>query len=243
MKIESAVNEQPPNQPREIPLEKIDFIDPPSDPRKRDLTFNDNHDFDGTDDVCLLLPQFYRQVMITSEMAKHKERSPAGFKPSISHIRQKIAQKLAPRVDPRLERNLFVGPPRKVVSPPNNNLNKSQPNMKNSSIFDFGDDSDDFTSPEFSSSDDSSIPIVHDDQISANESETDHSFVAFAKRKSTMKNKKPAAKRPKHNDAEQLVPPIKINLKKKQVTPTNTKKTKSKRIIFICIYYFTFLSD
>lgn len=173
------------------------------------------------------------------------------FRPSSSLIMKKTlerAQRLgmvAPRRDPRLDRSLFANPPRKVKSPSKPH-NRSHPNIASSgSIFDADDISSDQSN--FSSSSSESfgkLPSTADDHfadqnaIKVNENgaddldslsdDNDCSFSAFQKRKLSAKSKRPG-KRTKNlksisiND-EEKVPPIRIDLRKKQVTPSTEKK-------------------
>ncbi|XP_031638528.1 uncharacterized protein LOC116350755 [Contarinia nasturtii] len=256
VKVETK-QEEVPHVPSEIPLEKIDFIDPPKDPRKRKP--ESQYDaFDDDDNDGLALPKFYGEMVIKSEIAKNQGRSPhlnGSFKRSLSHVRQKAIQKAqrqhlaAPRTDPRIDRTLFSAPPRKVISPPKKQQNTSQPNIKSKSIFDSNEGTDDISSSSFSSS--FSTPNASDDLFSGHNStkindysplsesdidSDDNSFMAFSKRKLDTENKRPerpvrlVPKRKKYTEStsndDEKVPPIRIDLKNKQVTPTIDKKKK-----------------
>lgn len=259
MKSEPRSEEKIGHVPREIPLELVDAIDFPRDPRKPKP---DEEVFcDDSDEGGLVLPAFWRETEVKSAIAKNRERNPhanRSFRQSNSLVRERALQRtqrlmVAARRDPRLDRSLFAQPPQKVKSPPKKH-NRSYPNIAPSkSIFDCDDKTENISSPEstFSSSSESlgSLPSVNEDQFTDHNStkvdknsgtndldslsdsdDNDCSFTAFKKRKLSTNNRR-AAKRTKHlestspdDDADDKVPPIMIDLKKKQVTPSTEKK-------------------
>lgn len=212
--------------PREIPLEKIDFIDAPTDPRKPKLEIDQFYDDADDDDSGLVLPRFWRETVLQS--AKNRDRKPqinGSFRPSNSLVRERTLQKIqrlsmaGARRDPRLDRSLFTNPPQKIISPSKSH-NMSHPNVgTSSSIFDC-DAAENVSSGEsaFSSSSESigsSLPSAGDDHYTAHNStkvnandghddlddvsesdDNDCSFTAFQKRKLGTKPKR-AAKRAK----------------------------------------------
>ncbi|XP_055318277.1 uncharacterized protein LOC129576740 isoform X2 [Sitodiplosis mosellana] len=235
--------------PREIPLDLVDYVDRPKDPRNPEPEYF----CDG-----LVIPRFWRETVLRSEMDKNRDRLNGSYKRSNSLVRERTLQRtqrlgmLGARRDPRLDRSLFANPPRKIASPAKAH-NQSHPNVASGSIFDCEDATEDVSSvaSAFSSSSGSlgSLPSAgddhfhnstkvtnnghHDDFDSVSGSDdNDCSFTAFQKRKLGKKTKR-AAKRTKHSeststndDDHRYIPPIKIDLKKKKVTPTSDKKKK-----------------
>lgn len=241
--------------PREIPLEIIDFIDVPKDPRTRQ-----RDEFGDEDsDYGLPMPRFYYETTLNKAMAKNRERNVklnGAFKLSNSYVRQRALQQSkrqsmlpARRTDPRLEKSLFAGRAPRKVSPPKT-LNRSQPNSKpGQSIFDFEADSLSSVSSSFSSPDESfgsSLPSapdnscidhnstasnIKDDSLDTSSDDNDCSFTAFKKRKTTMKGKQPAKRTKTAASKEGKVPPIKIDLKKKKVSSINRPGTRQSKYI------------
>lgn len=243
MKMEAPQMEE--HEVPTIPLEKIDYIDPPEDPRRQ---MKDERGDD--DEIELPLPKFWRETVLYSAIQKNQERNYVAngkFKQSNSYVREKMIQASKRtamanqrRVDPRLERSLFSGPPRKVVTTTKSH-NVSQPNMKSGSIFD--DDVLDNVSSASSTSSMSpansieSLPSVNDhDHFNAHSStqvinnkdadfksgsesdsessgsDADYSFSSFNKKKLTMSTRRStrATKRLESSSADEKVPPIKL---------------------------------
>lgn len=254
--------------PREIPLELIDLVDFPRDPRKLKPDRDQFYDDADSDDSGLILPKFWRETVLS-----RKPNLNGSFRKSNSLLLKRELEKtkrLSMVRDPRLlDRSLFAKPPQKVKSPPKKH-NTSLPNgtsKSSGSIFDCADDYENLSSAEsvFSSSEsiNSSLPSVGDDLFtSANgankannnrsknggidgldsvsdSDDNDCSFTAFQKKKAKSRK---AAKRTKHLEStstndDDKVPPIKIDLKRKQVTPPTNKsdKKRSKYQIFVVI--------
>lgn len=220
-----AAKTDPPHKPKQIPLEKIDLIDEPRDPRRPFCP-------DDIVDLWLILPTFFAETRVEDALAKNRDRnwkSNGAFKRSTSYVRQQALQssRLVPhkRVDPRLDRYLFADPPKKVVTPPIS-LNKSQPKMRTTLTSSDTSELDDVSS-------NASMSPVSDNNSSANnrssiisspsESDDDCTFQAYKKRKVTTRNKK---KKKRQNEQlfgsssnDERVPAFKIDLKKGKVTP------------------------
>lgn len=237
--------------PREIPLEQIDLIDFPRDPRKpiQEDYFHDENDDD------LVLPRFWRETVLKIAIEKNQQRNPhldGSYRRSNSYVRERALQRTqrlatAPRTDPRIDRSFFPTGPRKIITPPKKH-NMSQPNIKPASIFEC-EDTENISSSEFSSSSSESFNSISpgengqtnghnstkvNDDVSLDSvsgSDNDCSFSTFQKRKMITRSTR-SAKRVKHlesksNDVEK-VPPIRIDLKRKQVTSAKKKKSLSK---------------
>lgn len=210
--------------PREIPLEIIDFIHMPTDPRRKE------RDDYGDEDAAyegLPLPRFWRETVLQAAQNRNRERNAhldGSFKRSVSYVREKLVQKsqrlsmVAPkRTDPRLEKTLF-GPPRKIASPPKA-LNRSQPVMK--SVFEdenldgVSSDSSNFSSSASSVSPSfGSLPSVGEDAVynfsapnsapntgdpdflmdSLSDSDEDCSFAAFTQKTASTQENAPTQK-------------------------------------------------
>lgn len=259
------MNDEEHHVPREIPLEKIDFIDAPTDPRKPKPDKDQFYDDADDEDSGLVLPRFWRETIL--ESAKNRERKPhmnGSFRPSNSLIRERTLQKIqrlsmvGARRDPRLDRGLFAKPPQKIKSPSKAH-NMSHPNIGTSaSIFDC-DAAENISSREstFSSSSESigSLPSAGEDHFTAHNStkvktnsgtedlsdsdDNDCSFTAFQKRKLGTKPKR-VAKRAKRLEStstnDEKVPLIKMNFKKtKQLKPSRVNKKNSKYILTLSI--------
>lgn len=238
-------------------MEKIDFIDEPKDPRRRK---RDEHG-DDDDDFLLPLPRFWRETVLSTAQARNLDRNYVAngrFKQSTSYIREKLIQKsqrLAQsnqkRIDPRLERSLFLDPPRKIASPSNSKPhNSTQPEMGSGSIFDCDDmenvssDSSGSSSPNSFGSlpsvgDEhynahSSTKVINSDIDSKSDSDEDYSFGAFKKKQMIQLPRRTtrASKRLESSSADEKVPPIKIDLKKKLVQSVKPKKPQSKFTLF-----------
>lgn len=92
--------------PKDIPLEQIDFIDPPIDRRHRNGT--------ETSEMILVLPRFHREISFPVREKIVQEKRDGKFLKSISFLREKNAREK--RVDPRIERRngLFSQPPTRL---------------------------------------------------------------------------------------------------------------------------------
>lgn len=204
----------------EIPLERIDLISLPEDPRSKlpdyCYTSEDGDSFPWT----LPIPRFWREVIRQVEQRFNQERTLNGQpKLSTSLIRQRVLQQTQRvgmaaqrRVDPRLERSLFTNAPRKV--PSSSKLhNQSVPGLK-TSIFDVENaedvSSDSSSSLSFSSSANESGPSKKRTRQNNNlfddlsDDDDDLSFSTFNKRRLTDD---------RTNSKKKNVSPIKNDLK------------------------------
>lgn len=252
--------------PREIPLEQIDLIDFPRDPRKpkQEDYFHDEND-DG-----LVLPRFWRETVLKIAIDKNQQRNSyfdGSYRRSNSYVRERALQRTqrlatAPRTDPRIDRSLFTERPRKIITPPKKH-NISQPNIKPTSIFGC-EDTENVSSSEFSSSSSESMSFnsmssvengqtngynstkVNDNVSleSLSGSDNDCSFSTFQKRKMITRSIR-SAKRVKHLESksndEEKVPPIRIDLKRKQVTSAKEKRKSLSKYTFLIGFRTTFL--
>lgn len=243
----------------EIPLEIIDFIDIPKDPRtqRRDDFGDEDAAYEG-----LVVPSFWRETILKSAQQKNFERNVhlnGSFKQSMSFVREKQIQRIqrqsmVQRRDPRLQRyneSLFETAPRKISSPPKA-LNKSEPNITPADVF--GDTGNVSSDDEKFSSQSSATPSVIDEpsnitvtsnhnkmseSLSESEDEEVFRFSEFAQKRIKAAINTQASKRTKYDEtsSDKKVPPIRIKLPKKRVTPAKNKnKNKSK-----CnVHLFTF---
>lgn len=229
-----------------IPLEKIDLIHPPQDPRsiKRDEWGDEDAERE-----LLPLPRFWRETVLKAAREKNEERNGylnGSFKRSTSYVRECFIQNCqrlsmtSNRKDPRLERlerSLFE-PPRKVENKsPKKDLNQSQPNIK--STFDednldgVSSDSSSFSSAESSAESFGSLPDFDEKKGNVpngaskdSDSDDDNTFAAFNQKRKARANSKPAAKRVKPNSKPTAVAKKKEETKK---APTTTMSLRNRR--------------
>lgn len=102
----SHVNTKPPPPPKDMPLEQIDFIDPPIDRRNRNRA--------EIIEMMLPLPRFHREISFPVREKIVQEKRDGQFLKSISFLREKNAREK--RVDPRIGRRngLFSQPPTRL---------------------------------------------------------------------------------------------------------------------------------
>lgn len=224
---------------RIIPDEIIDFIDRPVDRRERKYCgVCDNNDCMCHPTVWYNLPAFYeefvrmRRIENANEIARiNAERAQnRQYRLSTSIIRDRInsqttriehVPKHVPnrRIDPRLERSLFSGSPRRVVSP------KKALNKTESSVFE-PPNGDNVSSDSSSFSSQSSIHDIsarlENNLLSEVSSDDDLSFAAFSNRQKLTK------KEPPKKEPEEKVPKLQIDLKKKKVTRAKSTPKQSK---------------
>lgn len=243
------MKEQEEHHPKDIPLEKIDFIDEPKDPRrtKRNYCpFNYDHE--------LKFPKFWRETICQSEQARNRERNfqqNGSFKRSNSYVRERALQRseramqrigAGPRRDPRLEKTLF-SPPRRILSPQKSaNTSRTQ-----KSIFENNDESTDTSSLTPPSDSYGSTSSAANDafngfgsskadnaDVDSASSDGDYSFNAFTNKRKTRSSAKQQPKKSKYvesSSTKEKVPPIRINIKKNQVT-TESKEPQGKCSFF-----------
>lgn len=237
--------------PRDIPLEIIDFIDAPIDPRVKKFNYCiTNYDHP------MPLPVFWRETIVQSEQARNRERNGqqnGSYKRSNSYIRERTEKALqrrqrvgvAQRRDPRLDKGLFTEPPRKISSP-KKTIDTSR-KRKSTSIFenngvlsDVSSDSSSLTPTSKSCSSPSnftqfegfSSAKTNNVDLDSLSSDEDCSFISFKNRK-TKSTTKQAPKTSLSN--KEKVSPIRIDLRKKRVTANSNKKGKRDSFFFSII--------
>lgn len=220
--------------PKDIPLNLIDMIDRPKDPRPR-------RDDSDARDMEMPVPRFWNEAR---PRRRRDDNRVSGFKQSLSHIRERVKQKNS---DPRLRKGLFNSPKRVTTQSSKDDKLFSAVGLNSSSkmVKLFGTESSDEGEPSgmnestaFSRERNSTALHAVDSEDQSTDSSIDLNFSQISKKKSdpsprrtrSSKNKNEKNKKDETNESkiQSKVPPLRLKLSgvklKDQLTPGNSKK-------------------